>query len=82
MRYTLATEIKFNTHVLWTLSFKFVNKEFVFVREYGKRIFFSRVHQPAQEPNAALDLARNCTSICLSAFALMYTSVKRISLSF
>ena len=45
-----------------------------------KNDFFSRaVRWPAWEPNAALNFAHDST--CLSAFALNYISIRRISFS-
>ena len=58
-----------STHV----SCKFVKKKFVFKFSSMKNgFFYCAVPRPAQGPNVALDLVRDCT--CLNAFALVYTS--------
>ena len=80
MRSTHVNGVKLDTHVLWTLGFESGGKKFVFKFASMENEFFSRtVHRPAREPKQEPDLARDCT--CLNAFALMYTSVRRISFS-
>ena len=83
LRYTHATEIKFNTHVLCTLSFEFVKKMLYLSSRVWKTNFFLAPcigRRGSQTRRSTWRVSAWCT--CLNVFVLTYTSVRRIFFSF